>query len=66
MMDDAKSFVGPLELASKLGLPPSWVKTEAKAGRIPSLRVGRRRLFDLAAVRAALAERMTGGVEGPA
>lgn len=49
----------PLEpLATSLGLPRAWVKREADAGRIPFLRVGpTRRLFDVAAVRDALAKR---------
>lgn len=47
----------PLTLNStayRIGLPPDWLKREAEAGRIPCLRVGRRLLFNLAAVKQAL------------
>ena len=44
------------ELASSLHLNRNWLRSEALAGRIPSLRVGRR-LFNLKAVRAELAQR---------
>jgi hypothetical protein len=44
-------------LARVLNLPAKWLKAEAVAGRIPFLRVGRRRLFNPAAVRHALAAR---------
>lgn len=38
-------------------LPMTWLREEADAGRLPCLRVGRRLLFNPAAVEAALAER---------
>jgi excisionase family DNA binding protein len=44
-------------LASELRLSREWLRREALAGRIPCLRVGRRMLFNLTAVRTALAER---------
>ncbi len=44
-------------LAGKLRLPRSWLITEADAGRIPCLRIGRRRLFNVDAVRTVLAKR---------
>ena len=46
-------------------MPVAWLKDEAKANRIPHLRVGRRCLFSLEAVTEALAERECGcGAEG--
>lgn len=45
------------QLAQRLRLPVRWLRTEALAGRIPSLEIGRRILFNLDAVRAALAKR---------
>jgi len=42
-------------LTRALRLPRAWLLQEADAGRIPCLRVGRRRLFNVDAVRAALA-----------
>ena len=48
----------PLEpLASKLGLPRNWLRAEADAGRIPCLKIGRRRLFNLETVRLILGGR---------
>lgn len=44
-------------LALELRLPRQWLFLEAKAGRLPCLRVGRRLLFNLDAVRQALAKR---------
>jgi excisionase family DNA binding protein len=44
-------------LAAELRLPRDWLRREAKAGRLPCLRVGRRLVFNLAAVEQALADR---------
>jgi hypothetical protein len=44
-------------LALQLRLPRDWLRQEALAGRLPCLKVGRRLLFDPAAVERALAER---------
>jgi len=54
---DTRNFI-PLDvLALKLALPGKWLRQEVDAGRIPYLQVGRRRLFDLETVRAALVKR---------
>jgi hypothetical protein len=45
------------KLAVHIRLPRGWLREEAIAGRIPCLRVGRRMLFNLAAVEQALALR---------
>jgi hypothetical protein len=45
------------QLIRTTNLPAAWVKREADAGRLPCIRIGRRRMFDLDAVRRALAER---------
>jgi hypothetical protein len=42
--------------ASKLGVTQKWLLAQAEAGIIPSLLIGRKRLFNVEAVRAALAE----------
>jgi hypothetical protein len=47
-------------LARKLGLSAVWLKAEANAGRIPCLKVGRRLLFNAAAVERALLARAGG------
>lgn len=51
------SPIGVAELAVRLRLPIRWLKSEAKAGCLPHLRVGRRWLFNEDAVRAKLLER---------
>lgn len=48
------------DLARQLGVPVPWLKTEARAGRLPCLKVGRRFLFNPAAVELALADRAAG------
>jgi hypothetical protein len=50
-------FVSVIMLSNKLGLPLAWLRAEAKAGRIPYLRTGRRLFFDVDAVRLELLER---------
>jgi hypothetical protein len=41
----------------RYGLSMAWLRREAREGRIPSFKAGRRRLFDPDAVEAALIER---------
>lgn len=57
---NATKLVSVRGLANRLKLPAAWLKAEAQAGRIPSLRVGRRLLFNLEAVERALLERAAG------
>lgn len=45
------------ELSRRLKLSKAWLHREANAGRLPSLRAGKRRLFNPAAVSATLAAR---------
>jgi hypothetical protein len=54
---DPERLAGIRELARDLNLPTTWLRAEAEAGRIPSLRAGRRRLFNVAAVRSVLLRR---------
>ncbi len=42
------------------GLTRQWLEAEAEAGRIPSLKAGRRLLFDVQAVERALIARANG------
>lgn len=44
------------EIARELGLPLSWLKQQAREGKIPSLRTGKKYWFELSAVKDALAE----------
>lgn len=50
------------KLSDRTGLPISWLKREADAGRLPYIRVGRARMFDPAAVLKAVADRQGGEV----
>ena len=56
-MEESSTYISLDALGGALGVPRSWLKAEADANRIPCLRVNRRRLFNLAAVRGALDER---------
>ena len=44
-------------VAHRLGIPMAWLREEAKAGRLPSLKVGKRLLFCPEAVERALLQR---------
>jgi hypothetical protein len=57
---DAK-YLRVEELARATRLPAAWLKREADQGRLPCIRAGRLRMFDLAAVLKALAERQESG-----
>ncbi|MCA9312599.1 MAG: hypothetical protein KDA21_15400 [Phycisphaerales bacterium] len=52
-----QTFVSLHLLARRTRLPTSWLREEARAGRIPSLRVSRRLMFNLEEVEAALRAR---------
>jgi hypothetical protein len=58
-----RSLVNLNGLSAHLRLPTRWLRQEARAGRLPCLRVGRKLLFDLGAVERALAERAATGWE---
>jgi excisionase family DNA binding protein len=49
------------QLAQRLNVPQSWVRTEQRAGRIPSLHLGRYVRFKLGDVERVLAERSREG-----
>lgn len=52
-----ESFLPLRRAAARLGVPIAWLKSEAAAGRVPCLRVGRRLLLNCDAVERALLER---------
>lgn len=54
-----ESFVPLRQAALNLGLPIVWLQAEAKAGRIPNLKVGRRMYFNCEAVKAELISQAT-------
>lgn len=49
------------ELARRLRLSRRWLHREALDGRLPSLKAGKQRRFNIAAVERTLAERAAGG-----
>jgi excisionase family DNA binding protein len=53
------------ELAERLGMKAEWVWAQARAGRIPHLRLGRYRRFRESAVEEWLCEIETGGTVHP-
>ena len=57
---DPDELVSVRPLARELGVPADWLRAEAEARRIPSLKAGRRRLFSVSAVRRALLRRAAG------
>lgn len=50
-------LVGAPEMARRLGVPESWIRTEQRAGRIPCVMLGRYVRFRPSEVERALAER---------
>jgi len=59
-MSDAllpESFISLRRAAARLGLPASWLRAEALAGRVPCLCVGRRLMLNPEAVERALLDR---------
>ncbi|RMF85051.1 MAG: DNA-binding protein [Planctomycetota bacterium] len=52
-----ETFLPLRRAAARLGVPAAWLRAEAHAGRVPHLRVGRRLLFNTAAVEAVLSDR---------
>lgn len=52
--------------AARLGVPAAWLRAEALAARVPYLRVGRRLLFNPAAVEAVLLNRAAQEKKGSA
>jgi len=59
-MNNAKpseSFVSLRRVAAHLGVPISWLKDEAEAGRVPHLKTGRRLLLNVEEVERVLKER---------
>lgn len=55
-------YLNLTQLSAATRLPAAWLKREADAGRLPCIRAGRLRMFDLAAVLRALSKRQEGGL----
>ena len=54
---DRTSFVPITTLAYNTGLSVSWLRAEARANRIPFIKMGRRWMFNIDAVEQSLLER---------
>jgi len=64
-MRRTKIYISVPEAADRLGLPVAWLRREVRAGRLPSITAGRRRLVRLDDVERALSERAASvGAEG--
>ncbi|MFO0840681.1 MAG: DNA-binding protein [Phycisphaerae bacterium] len=61
---DPEVFLSLRRTAARLGVPASWLRAEALAGRVPHLRAGRRLLFNPTAVEGILLDRAAGGAKG--
>lgn len=64
-MENTPQLVNLRELARRLrrfGLTARWLREEAESGGIPSMRAGKRLLFNVAAVEEALLRRAAGEV----
>ena len=55
--ESAPGLIDAPELARRLSLPESWIRTQARTGGIPTVRAGRYYRFNEQAVAAALADR---------
>lgn len=56
-MNNESLLVTLPQLARRYGVPASWLKAEADSGRLPAVRAGSQRLFNLEVVELVLAER---------
>lgn len=50
------TFVPVIQASHELGVPTAWIVREARAGRIPAIKAGRRLLVHLERARIKLAE----------
>jgi hypothetical protein len=61
-MSGTKKFGRVHEVARELGLPASWLKREAEAGRLPHIRAGASIVLNIEAVAQLVAERVAAPV----
>ncbi|HOQ88164.1 MAG TPA: hypothetical protein PLQ89_20865 [Phycisphaerae bacterium] len=64
-MSDKPKLLPLAAMARRVFVAPSWLRSEAEAGRIPHLQAGRTILFDPDAVEAVLLERARAGTAEP-
>lgn len=58
-LDNDKPFRSYRHVASRLGVPAAWLKQQAVAGRIPSIRCGKMLMLPFDEVKAVLTARST-------
>ncbi len=51
---------GLRDAATEIGVPITWLRKEAREGRVPCLKAGRRILFDLPTLAESLRQRAAG------
>jgi len=57
-MNESKGQLATVrQVAERLNVPVKWLSDEARAGRVPHIKIGRRRMFSVEAVRTALLSR---------
>tara|TARA_R110002111_G_scaffold244674_1_gene306929 strand:+ start:16146 stop:16340 length:195 start_codon:yes stop_codon:yes gene_type:complete len=59
-MEKTNQLVDLQGLSQQLKLSKRWLRTESSAGRIPSLKAGGKRVFNVDAVRNAIANQAAG------
>ena len=64
-MQHEPTYVSIGILSDRTGLPVKWLDQQAKLNLIPSLTIGRRRLFNVAAVQHALAAAAAAAAAAP-
>jgi excisionase family DNA binding protein len=57
--DGAATLVDAAQAAATLNVPESWLRSQSRAGKLPSVRLGKYIRFDIADVKRALRERQT-------
>jgi len=57
-------YVSLLELSDRTGLSVRWLRAELDAGRLPALKMNRRRMIPLAEAETRLAARAVAAMEG--
>ncbi len=57
MPRDTKLFCSADETAKRLGVPVAWLRAQAESGALPSLKAGRRLLFNVSVVEDTLLQR---------
>jgi excisionase family DNA binding protein len=56
-MERETPFMPATAAAARLGVPVTWLRAEAEAGRLPHIRIGKRLLFNPSAVERSLSDR---------